>query len=165
MSAAFTFQRINVEKDHETLLKFRRDSFKVSLGTTDDVVSPNHYLAWMAFQTLFFPDGFLIMEHDGEPVGQLEVEIVTYMGKRIGYVDLFYLKPGYRGKGYGRLQIEQAEAFLKSQGVNEYHLRVSTTNKPALRFYEKNGFYLLAEENIGGYPMYRMAKKITGTPK
>ena len=160
MLEAFTFRRIDVEKDYETLLKFRRDSFVVSLGTTEDLVDPNHYLSWMALQTLFFPDGFLLMEHEGKVVGQLEVETVTFQGRRIGYVDLFYLIPEYRGKGYGALQVEKAEEFLRSQGMKEYHLRVSVTNKPALRFYEKHGFYMLKEEEIGGYRMYRMVKKL-----
>ncbi|MGV3488529.1 MAG: GNAT family N-acetyltransferase [Tuberibacillus sp.] len=161
MSEAFTFRRIDVERDHETLLKHRKDSFLVSLGTDDTFGDPNHYLAWMALQTIFFPDGFLLMEHVGKTVGQLEVEIVTYQGRRVGYVDLFYLIPGYRGKGYGRIQLERAEEYLRSQGMDQYHLRVSATNKPALRFYEKHGFYKLKEENIGGYIMYRMVKELT----
>jgi GNAT superfamily N-acetyltransferase len=156
--AAFAFRRIDVEKDYETLIKFRKDSFLVSLGTIETFGDPNHYLAWMALQTIFFPDGFLLMEHDGRVVGQLETEIVAYQGRRIGYVDLFYLIPEYRGKGYGKVQVERAEGFFRSQGVKEYHLRVSETNAPAIKFYEKHGFSLFEKENLGGFPMLRMVK-------
>lgn len=160
MTPTFTFRRINVEKDHETLLKFRKDSFLVSLGTADTFGDPNQYLAWMALQTVFYPDGFLLMEHDGKVVGQLEVETITYQGRQVGYVDLFYLIPGYRGKGYGKIQVDRAESYLRSQGMLEYHLRVSATNKYAIRFYDKHGFHLLKEENLGGYPMLRMVKEL-----
>lgn len=160
MAPAFTFRKMDVEKDRETLLKIRKDSFLVSLGTTEGFGDPNYYLAWIALQTIFYPDGFLLMEDNGKVVGQLEVEVIPFQGRRVGYVDLFYLVPEYRGKGYGAIQVKQAENYLRQLGMTEYHLRVSATNKRAIRFYEKHGFYKLMEENVGGYPMWRMVKNL-----
>lgn len=155
---AFTFRPIHVHHDYATLLKFRRDSFLVSMGSAEGMGNENAYLAWMALNSALYPDGFLMMEHDGKVIGQTEAEIILYQGRRIGYVDLFYLVPEYRGKGYGKVQLDRAEAFFRHHGVNEYHLRVSATNERAIRFYKKHGFYKLKEEVIAGHLMWRLGK-------
>lgn len=160
MAPLFTFRTIDVERDAETIVQFRKDSFLVSLGSIDGFGDRNQYLAWIGLNAVLYPEGFVLMEHEGKVVGQMEAEVVPYRGKRVGYVDLFYLVPEYRGKGYGQIQLERAEALFRKWGVSEYHLRVSPTNKPAMRFYEKHGFSRLEFENIGGYDMWRMVKRL-----
>jgi RimJ/RimL family protein N-acetyltransferase len=70
--------------------------------------------------------------NDGKPIGQIELQIVNYEGKDIGYVYLFYLTPEKRGQGYGLQLLAYAESFFHKHQVNEYHLRVSPTNQLAV---------------------------------
>jgi len=44
------------------------------------------------------PDGFLLGELDGEPIGS--VSAVRY-GMEFGFLGFYIVKPAYRGQGYG----------------------------------------------------------------
>jgi ribosomal protein S18 acetylase RimI-like enzyme len=71
-------------------------------------------------------------------VGQIE------MGKwrvdpAVGFVNLFYLIPTYRGRGLGGQLHAHAVDFLKQLGYRTARLCVSPTNVRAVRFYQKNG--------------------------
>jgi len=93
-------------------------------------------------------------------VGQLE------MGEhksvpRMGYVNLYYLVPAYRGRGLGRSLDEYTTTFLRGLGFACARLNVSPTNHQAVRFYLKNGWRDLGpherhpyvhvmEKNFGG---------------
>ena len=44
------------------------------------------------------PDGFLLGELDGEPIGS--VSAVRY-GTEFGFLGFYIVKPAYRGQGYG----------------------------------------------------------------
>jgi GNAT superfamily N-acetyltransferase len=52
----------------------------------------------------------IVQAYDGDkPVGQIEARTKDMDDGKFGYVNLFYLIPDYRGKGYGR-QLEQYTA-------------------------------------------------------
>jgi ribosomal protein S18 acetylase RimI-like enzyme len=87
----------------------------------------------------------------------MELQIQEYNETEIGYVNLFYLIPEYRNKGLGKELIRYAERFFRQFNVSEYHLRVSPTNKRAIRLYNNYGLVKLREENEK-YPLWRMMK-------
>ncbi|MEI5909358.1 GNAT family N-acetyltransferase [Bacillus spongiae] len=105
-----------------------------------------------------FPEGLVIVEKGGVPIGQIELQIKKIENKEIGYVNLFYLTPEYREKGYGSILIDYAESYFYKHKLKEYQLRVSTTNQRAIRFYKKYGFNLLRIEKEETVPRYRMRK-------
>lgn len=88
-------------------------------------------------------------EEDGEYVGQLELTIRKYQGEDIGYVNLYYLIPKIRGKGYGKELHAYAKQFFVDHHVTAYHLRVSPTNHSAITFYRKIGMEEIGPELDG----------------
>jgi RimJ/RimL family protein N-acetyltransferase len=83
---------------------------------------------------------------NGEPIGQLELTMKQYEGKEIGFVNLYYLTPEKRGKGFSSKLHEYALNFFKARNLKEYHLRVSPSNQNALDFYAKNGMKKIKSE-------------------
>ena len=143
------FLPIDISKHKEYVVPFRRDSFIVSFGTDKEFGDDNVYLDWLQQQSLKNPKGFVLVVENNVPIGQLELTIKEYEGKEIGYVNLFYLIPEKRGMGLGSLLNDYAITFFKNNNVNEYHLRVSPTNKQAIAFYTKNGMKQIKTEMDG----------------
>ncbi|MGG1395135.1 hypothetical protein C7M22_00014 [Bacillus velezensis] len=94
------FKRINLNKHKETAVSFREDSFFVSFGTADHF-NKDEYLRWLSSQIKCFPDGFMPLFHNGQPIGQLEASIKFYRSQKIGYVHLYYMTEQQRGRGCG----------------------------------------------------------------
>lgn len=61
-------------------------------------------------------------------------------GGRDAFVDEFYIREAYRGKGLGRKSIEFVEETAKKLGVKAVHLEVSRSNTNAQAVYRKLGF-------------------------
>lgn len=152
MLIRFTYQRfirsIHPDKQSEQVIQFRKDSFKVSFGDATDF-DETDYLQWLKENITDYPDGFVVVEEDGELIGQLELSIRGYEGKNIGYVNLYYLIPASRGKGRGKDLHAYAVEFFKNRQVQEYHLRVSSTNISAIKFYQKIGMKEIGPEVEG----------------
>lgn len=142
------FEPIDLRLHEEYIVTFRRDSFNVSFGTDEDF-NVEAYLKWVREKSIQFPDGFVLVFENEKPIGQLELTIREYEGKKIGYVNLYYLIPEKRGLGLGNELHLYALKFFKGFGVNEYHLRVSPSNKRALSFYMKNGMKKVKDEFDG----------------
>ncbi|MRG85687.1 GNAT family N-acetyltransferase [Salinibacillus xinjiangensis] len=139
---------IDIDKHKADVLRFRKDSFVVSFGD-DSGFDQEGYLDWLQSKTEQFPNGFVMVEKDGERVGQLELSIREYDGKDIGYVHLYYLIPEKRGKSLGKELHDYAVRFFTSHQVTEFHLRVSPMNKAAHRFYQKLGMIKVGPELNG----------------
>jgi RimJ/RimL family protein N-acetyltransferase len=142
------FKPIDLERDKACITAIRRDSFQLSFGTDVDFHSDD-YLSWLNNRASHFPDGFVLAFEKDRVIGQLELSIREYEGKRIGYVHLFYLIAEKRGNGLGHELQRYAMRFFKKNGVSEYHLRVSPTNIRAKAFYKKNGMKPLKNECDG----------------
>lgn len=154
-----TYRRIDLELDEELIVDHRLDSFKESFGHTNGFGNVKHYLSWVEEKSAQFPDGFVIVMYEGKVIGQLELQVQYDECRRIGYVNLYYLIPEYRDKGFGLYLKEYAEEFFRKHRCPEYQLRVSPTNKRAIHFYEKCGMVLLKEEMFDD-PVLRMYKKL-----
>ncbi|TLS38757.1 GNAT family N-acetyltransferase [Pseudalkalibacillus caeni] len=143
-----TYETIKLPQDNEVITRFRKDSFIVSFGNADDL-KIEEYIRWVEQKASEYPDGFVLVKKNGETVGQLELQAIEYEEKRIGYVNLFYLKPEYRGAGFGSYLMEYARRFFQREGVSEFHLRVSSTNEQAVRYYQKHGMKQIKQEFNG----------------
>ncbi|MBB2479632.1 GNAT family N-acetyltransferase [Bacillus sp. APMAM] len=143
------FIPIDVNKHQKYVVPFRKDSFIVSFGSDKDFGDETEYLDWLKKQIAKNPKGFVLAVENEQPIGQLELTMKIYEGKEIGYVNLYYLIPEKRGVGLGAQLHHYAINFFKGNNVNEYHLRVSTTNEHALAFYSKNGMRVIQSEMDG----------------
>ncbi|AHK49926.1 GNAT family N-acetyltransferase [Bacillus sp. JHAA] len=142
------FKRINLNKHKETAVSFREDSFFVSFGTADHF-NKDEYLRWLSSQIKCFPDGFMPLFHNGQPIGQLEASIKFYRSQKIGYVHLYYMTEQQRGRGCGTKLHQYVRQFFRANGVSEYHLRVSPGNEEALSFYRKKNMEVIGSECNG----------------
>jgi diamine N-acetyltransferase len=59
---------------------------------------------------------------------------------RNAFVDEFYLRDEYRGRGWGRATMEFVEEAARAAGVRTLHLEVVRENSTALQVYRKLGF-------------------------
>ncbi|MCM3118001.1 GNAT family N-acetyltransferase [Neobacillus sp. MER 74] len=151
------FRTIDIEKDKDMIIKFRKDSYVVSFGTEEGFGDEIAYINRIRERVNKFPNGQVIIEEDNKPIGQMELQIQEFSGNEIGYVNLFYLIPEYRSKGLGKELICYAENFFRKSNVSEYHLRVSPDNQRAIRLYTKSGMVMVCEEDEE-YLVWRMRK-------
>ncbi|MEJ8549271.1 GNAT family N-acetyltransferase [Bacillus velezensis] len=119
------FKRINLNKHKETAVSFREDSFFVSFGTADHF-NKDEYLRWLSSQIKCFPDGFMLLFHNG----QLEASIKFYRSHKIGYVHLYYMTEKQRGRGCGTKLHQYANQFFRA----------------ALSFYRKKNMVVVGSE-------------------
>ncbi|MBL0389326.1 GNAT family N-acetyltransferase [Tumebacillus sp. ITR2] len=153
-----TFCAIDPERDRALIVPNRRDSFVASFGTDESYGRDEDYLSWLAMRREQFPLGQVLAFEGRECVGQLELTLRE--GGQMGYVNLYYLRPEYRGRGYGKRLHEYVEQFFRPFQVQKLELRVAQTNARAIRFYEKMGFEVLYEEELREHKVYRMRKDL-----
>lgn len=151
-----TYRLVDVEQDQDTIVEFFVDAGN---GEEDPDFHATEYLEFAKNKSEALPEGFLLVEVEGETIGELVLRILPYENRTIGYVSLIYLKPAYRGKGYSQAMFAHAEQLFHNKGVSEYHLRVSVINDRAISFYKKQGLTSVGEEyNLRNQLCYRMAK-------
>ncbi|MGQ4486949.1 GNAT family N-acetyltransferase [Streptomyces sp. SAS_281] len=81
------------------------------------------------------------LRHEGETVGHVwESPFEMHPGMRVGYVFDVEVAERYRGRGYGRALMLQAERIALAAGETWIGLHVVTANTPALRLYESLGY-------------------------
>lgn len=153
------FRTIDPILDREMIIAFRKDSYVVSFGDSSGFGDEDDYVTRISERVLRFPEGQVIVEEDGLAIGQLELQIVRYEGREIGYANLFYLVTDYRGKGRGSELISYAESFFRKQGVKEYQLKVSLDNHRAISLYERSGMHKLQVERLQN-SVWRMRKEL-----
>ncbi|MBD2168314.1 GNAT family N-acetyltransferase [Calothrix membranacea FACHB-236] len=77
-------------------------------------------------------------------IGQIEM-MRCRNDSSVGYVNLFYLTPEFRGLGFGQQLDEHAADFFQRLGCHSARLNVSPTNRVAMRFYLKHGWVDLGQ--------------------
>lgn len=66
----------------------------------------------------------------------------------------YYIKPEFRGKGYGVRQMSTALHILKAYGVKKFTISVNRKNKPSKKIIKSlGGTYLNTEKEIQYYQM------------
>ena len=93
------------------------------------------------------PSGFLIGELLGEPVGCISA--VSYAG-RYGFVGLYIVRPGFRGRGYGMRLWESAMARLRGHNVGLDGVVAQQGNyaRSGFRFAYRNVRYQMGNHGI-----------------
>ncbi|MDH5633334.1 MAG: GNAT family N-acetyltransferase [Gammaproteobacteria bacterium] len=139
MQGKAVFHPANLDRDLELCVEFRRDSFRSSFPGSDQwqqYWNEQDYRQFIVSHAERFPDGLLHLWQEQKIIGQLEF---AYIGDN-GHVNLFYLLPEYRGKGYGDLLHDRAVTVLREKGCTTASLRVAPSNARAIGFYKKYGW-------------------------
>jgi mycothiol synthase len=69
-------------------------------------------------------------------------------GRKVGFTEYIFVRPGWRGKKIGRSLICAGLAHLKQQGLAEAHLEVRAQNQNALRLYADLGYQVMRESRF-----------------
>jgi diamine N-acetyltransferase len=131
--------RLASEADAEVLLPFMReyyafdghgfDEAKARKAVTELLRDANLGCAWIIL--------------DGDVAVGYIVLCFGYSLEWLGrdaFVDEFYLREQYRGRGWGRKAMEFVEKEARAMGVRTLHLEVVRQNTAALQVYRKLGF-------------------------
>ncbi len=89
---------------------------------------------------------FLVATKEDEDMGYISYEL-NYKGSSKTKIHKIYILPSAQGKGIGKALFELVTAFAQQNGNTALLLNVNRQN-PAVQFYEKQGFVVVAHENI-----------------
>lgn len=131
--------RLAAESDAQILLEFMREYYAFDGHFFDPEKIPSALLNLMRSPSL----GRVWLILDGHiPVGYIVLCFgysLEFLG-RDAFVDEFYLREQYRGRGWGAKTMEFAESAARDLEVTALHLEVTRTNARAKAFYQKFGF-------------------------
>ena len=134
---------IDLERDAQTCIDFRRDSYHASFGTDEGCDAEMgadglFYIEKLRKRMAQVPEGNAHVWHGDRIIGQTEMRLEEE--NDVGYVNLFYLLPEWRKRGLGwRLHQHAVDVFTK-RGMKAMRLSVSRTNEPAIAFYRRLGW-------------------------
>ncbi len=157
-----SFAPIDLGNHRHEIVEFRKDSFVVSFGDAEKLIGEDkkgivRYLETLTQRSQSLPGSCVSVFHGEELIGQIELRF-SRLDSNAGYVNLFYLKPSYRGKRGGKYLDKYAEDFFCKHGKYWALLNVSATNESAIRFYQKNNWVALESFEVDGQQIIRMKK-------
>ena len=76
----------------------------------------------------------------------------TFLGRAGIYLEDLYVKPEYRGKGYGKAILKKLASIAKERGCGRLEWWCLDRNKPSVDFY-----LLLGAEQMSDWTVYRIA--------
>jgi putative acetyltransferase len=80
---------------------------------------------------------FFVLRHDGTPAGCGGIQL---FGTAYGEIKRMYVRPHFRGLGYGKLLLDQLAGYARAHGVDLLRLETGIHQTAAIRLYERMGF-------------------------
>lgn len=138
------FKPINLAQHQKLCIEFSADAYVCSFGSADRFYQAHRngtdgYIRWVRQRAIEIPNSCIHVWQGEKIIGQI------LMGRwkhdsNVGYVNLFYLVPEFRGQGFGQQLDGHAAHFFKHLGCQSARLCVSPTNLGAVKFYLKHGW-------------------------
>jgi ribosomal protein S18 acetylase RimI-like enzyme len=131
--------RLAIESDAELLLDFMRDYYAFDGHAYDREKARAALIVLLCDANL--GAAWLILD-DANPVGYIVLCFgysLEWLG-RDAFVDEFYLREEYRGRGWGKEAMVFLEGAARDRDVRALHLEVMEGNETALHLYQKLGF-------------------------
>ena len=108
---------------------------------SDDVTATEEIL----FESLFVKKQaeVLIAELDGKPVGFALFfhNFSTFKGRACLYLEDLYIKPDFRGKGFGKELFRTLAKIAVERNCDRFEWSVLDWNEPSIEFYKKMGAF------------------------
>lgn len=143
--------RFAAEKDCRLILKFIRSLAKYE-KMEDEVVATEALLRKWLFEkkkaeVLFVMDGekevgFALFFHN----------FSTFLGRAGIYLEDLYVRPAYRGKGYGKALLKELAHIAVTRGCGRLEWACLNWNQPSIDFYKS-----LGAEAMDEWTVYRAA--------
>jgi ribosomal protein S18 acetylase RimI-like enzyme len=138
-SQALAFRTIELPRDANTAVDFRRDSYVCSFGSDDAFGRRETYLQWLTDRIARHPAGHVHVWNGDAVIGQIEMHLQPDSPDQ-GYINLFYLVSSARGHGFGDALHAYAVDFMRVRDARRITLSVSPTNERAVAYYLKHGW-------------------------
>lgn len=92
----------------------------------------------------------VIAEHDDAAIGFALFfhNFSTFLGRPGLYLEDLYVKPEYRGRGFGKRLLAHLARLAVDRGCGRFEWAVLDWNTPAIRFYESLGAKIIGEWKI-----------------
>lgn len=92
----------------------------------------------------------LIAELDGVPVGFALYfhNFSTFKGKACLYLEDIFIKPQYRGKGFGKAIFNRLAQIAVERGCDRFDWAVLDWNEPSINFYKSLGAFPMDEWTV-----------------
>lgn len=137
-------------EDTQLLLEWRNDPVTVRNSMTRSEVNEKVHREWMEKILKDSDRKLFILEIEGKPAGQLRLDKIADSTAEISYG----LGEDFRGRGYGRLLIEEAEKLAAALGVDRLQAEVLPHNEASCRIFKKQGFQEEKKEDYYVYQKY-----------
>lgn len=105
---------------------------------------------------------FFVLRADGVPAGCGGIQLC---GREYGELKRLFVRPEFRGAGFGKMLIAQLAVYARAHGVTLLRLETGIHQQAALRLYEREGFHRIPP--FGPYtddPLSRCYEKRLATP-
>jgi len=140
--------RPTTEADVPTLLAFIRELAEYEKLTHEVSATEQQLRA-----TLFGPRPFaeaLLACADNQPVGFALFfhNYSTFLARPGLYLEDLYVRPAFRGKGFGKLLLTTVARLAIERGCGRYEWSVLDWNAPSIRFYESLGAEMKSDWRI-----------------
>lgn len=80
---------------------------------------------------------FFVIRDDGVPAGCGDIKL---FGTEYGEIKRMYVRPEFRGLGFGKLMLDHLATHARSHGVDVLRLETGIHQHAAIRLYEQAGF-------------------------
>jgi putative acetyltransferase len=84
---------------------------------------------------------FFLIRSDGTPAGCGGIKLV---GSEYGEIKRMYVRPEFRGLGFGELMVTHLASFARSQSITTLRLETGIHQHAAIALYERLGFRPIA---------------------
>jgi putative acetyltransferase len=84
---------------------------------------------------------FFVLRADGRPAGCGGIKL---FGREYGELKRMYVRPEFRGSGFGKLLVDHLAAHALANGVALLRLETGIYQQAAIRLYEREGFCRIA---------------------
>ena len=137
------FVPIDLDRHLEIFLDFIRDTHLCSFGSMEGFVDSEgrgeeRFVERVRTRLAEEPESCLHVWQGAEIIGQLHLG--RFVDPAIGYINMLYVSPKWRGAGVAGAIEEYACASLQAHGFQSAYLSVAAQNHRAIRFYKKQGW-------------------------
>ena len=139
--------RCTSEEDIPTILGFIKALAEYE-RLSHEVVTTEEVLRQYLFEKKFAET--VIAEYKGKPVGFALYfhNFSTFVGKAGVYLEDLFVKPEYRGNGFGKALLVHLAKLAKERDCGRFEWSVLDWNDPSIKFYESIGASMMKEWRI-----------------
>ncbi|MCG8488169.1 MAG: GNAT family N-acetyltransferase [Chromatiales bacterium] len=105
---------------------------------------PIELAEYFAGKSIDIVETFVVEVANRELAGFIELNIRNFAegsrSSRVPYIEAWFVKPEYRGRGYGKALIQQAESWAVQEGFKEIASDTETHNHTSIALHKKLGF-------------------------